>query len=240
MFTNPFVLDNTIPVLFFILTYISMNYLYGSKKFLSILRPDGKKHFGEIGACSNLVKTIQCVVSLVALTYYYITDIRHGNYPNIAMRSIAMNYVAVEILSLIKAKKHYLRKDIAYHHYSGIFFGTMSFFVDFNQTKAAQMLLVFLFIVSLCVPYMLYNTLKAYYKNVQWLRLPAILSYLLPLCFFVVYSIVQWKSNLSGNVLWFVLYWVPIAPMLYTNYVSIKYFFKRKESYTQKNGNKKY
>jgi hypothetical protein len=239
MFTNPFILGNIIPVISFAITYISMNYLYGSEKFRSILRPDGRKHYGETSATSNLIKTIQCVVALMALTYYYITDIRHGNYPNIAMRSIAMNYAAVELLSLIKAKKYYLRKDIAYHHYSGIFFGTMSFFVDFNQTKAAQMLLVFLFIVSLCVPYMIYNTLKAYYK-IDWLRPLAILSYLIPFPIFVIYSIVQWKSNLSGNMLWFALYWIPIAPMLYTNYVSIKYIIKRRESFTQKHGNKKY
>jgi hypothetical protein len=94
-----------------------MNYLYSNEKFLSILRPDGKKHFGEIGACSNLIKTLQCVMSLMGLTYYYITDIRHGNYPDIPMRSLSMNLVAVEILSLIKAKKYYIRKDIAYHHY---------------------------------------------------------------------------------------------------------------------------
>lgn len=239
MFVNPFISENIIPVFSFILTFAIFNYLYSSEKFRSILRPDGKKHYGETSATSNLVKTIQCVISLVALTYYYITDIRYGNYPNIAMRSIAMNYVAVELLSLIKAKKYYLRKDIAYHHYSGIFFGTMSFLVDFNQTKPAQMLLVFLFIVSLCVPYMIYNTLKAYY-NLHWLRPWAILSYIIPFPIFVIYSIAQWKSNLSGNIGWFALYWIPIAPMLYTNYVSIKFILKRRESFAQRHGKKEY
>lgn len=233
MFVNPFVLDNTIPVLCFVLTYISMNYLYSNEKFLSILRPDGKKHFGEIGACSNLIKTLQCIMSLMGLTYYYITDIRHGNYPDIPMRSLSMNLVAVEILSLIKAKKYYIRKDIAYHHYGVIFFGTLSLAVNFNSNKPAQLLIVMLFAVSLCVPYMIYNTLKTYYK-IEYLRPWAILSYIVPLPIFVVYSIVQWKSNISGNMLWFALYWVPISPMLYTNYVSWKFFFKRKESYIQK------
>ena len=233
MFVNPFVLDNAIPVLCFVLTYISMNYLYSNEKFLSILRPDGKKHFGEIGACSNLIKTLQCIMSLMGLTYYYITDIRHGNYPDIPMRSLSMNLVAVEILSLIKAKKYYIRKDIAYHHYGVIFFGALSLAVNFNSNKPAQLLIVMLFTVSLCVPYMIYNTLKTYYK-IEYLRLWAILSYIIPLPIFVVYSIVQWKSNISGNMLSFVLYWVPVSPMLYTNYVSWKFFFKRKESYIQK------
>jgi hypothetical protein len=138
VFTNPFVLDNIIPVLCFALTYLISNSLYSNEKFLSILRPDGKKHFGEIGACSNLVKTLQCITALIGLTYYYITDIRHGNYPDIPMRSLSMNLVAVELLSIIKASKYYLRKDTIYHHCGVIFFGTLSLAVNFNSNKPAQ------------------------------------------------------------------------------------------------------
>lgn len=233
MFTNPFVLDNIIPVLCFALTYVGMNYLYGSEKFLSILRPDGKKHFGETSACSNLVKTIQCIIAVVGLTYYCITDIRHGNYPNIPMRSLTMNLLAVEILSLIKAKKYYLRKDIAYHHYGVIFFSVLSLGVDFNQNKPAQVLILMLLMVGMTAPYMFYNTLKTYYE-IEWLRPYAILSYIIPFPIFVIYSIVQWALYPFEVTKWFILYWIPIAPMLYTNFVSIKFILKRKESFAAK------
>lgn len=236
MFVNPFIWNNLIPVFYFIATYTAAIYLYNSEKFRLILRPDGKKHYGETGSVSNLIKTIQCVIAVVGLTYYYITDIRHGNYPNIPMRSLTMNLLAVEILSVIKASKYYLRKDIVYHHYGVIFFGILSLAVDFNQNKPAQMLIVMLFTVSICVPYMLYNTLKAYYK-IEWLRPWAILSYIVPFPIFVFYSIIQWKFYSSEIWKWFLIYWIPITPMLYTNYVSIKYMLKRKESFTQKNGN---
>ena len=233
MFVNPFVLDNIIPILCFALTYLIGNSLYTNQKFLSILRPDGKKHFGEIGACSNLVKTLQCIIALIGLTYYYITDIRHGNYPDIPMRSLSMNLIAVEILSLIKASKYYLRKDTIYHHYGVIFFGTLSLAVNFNSNKPAQLLIVMLFMISMCVPYMVYNTLKTYYK-IEYLRPYAILSYIIPFPLFVIYSIAQWVFYPSEVTKWFILYWIPIAPMLYTNYVSIKFILKRKESFVQK------
>ena len=233
MFVNPFVLDNIIPVLCFALTYLIGNSLYTNQMFLSILRPDGKKHFGEIGACSNLVKTLQCIIALIGLTYYYITDIRYGNYPNIPMRSLSMNLMAVELLSVIKASKYYLRKDIIYHHYGVIFFGALSLAVNFNSNKPAQLLIVMLFTVSLCVPYMVYNTLKTYYK-IEYLRPWAILSYLIPFPIYVVYSILQWRYYSSEIIKWFLIYWVPITPMLYTNYVSIKFILKRKESFVQK------
>ena len=233
MFVNPFVLDNIIPVLCFIITFAIGNHLYSNQRFLSILRPDGKKHFGETSACSNLVKTLQCAIAVVGLTYYYITDIRHGNYPNIPMRSLTMNLLAVEILSLIKAKKYYLRKDIAYHHYGVIFFSVLSLGVDFNQNKPAQVLILMLFMISICVPYMIYNTLKSYY-NIEWLRPYAILSYIIPFPLFVIYSIAQWVFYPSEVTKWFFLYWIPITPMLYTNYISIKYILKRKESFVQK------
>lgn len=233
MFVNPFVLDNIIPVLCFALTYLIGNSLYSNQKFLSILRPDGKKHFGETSACSNLVKTLQCIIALIGLTYYYMTDIRHGNYPNIPMRSLTMNLIAIEILSLIKASKYYLRKDIAYHHYGTIFFGVLSLAVDFNQNKPAQTLIIMFFVVSVTVPYMIYNTLKVYYK-IEWLRIPAILSYAIPFPAFFIYSIAKWALYPSDVTKWFLLYWIPIAPMLYTNFVSIKYIIKRKESFVQK------
>lgn len=233
MFVNPFVIENFVPVFYFILTFVIANSLYTNQKFLSILRPDGKKHFGEIGACSNLVKTIQCAIAVVGLSYYYITDIRHGNYPNIPMRSLSMNLVAVELLSIIKASKYYLRKDIIYHHYGVIFFGTLSLAVDFNQNKPAQVLILMLFMISICVPYMVYNTLKTYY-NIEWLRPYAILSYIIPFPLFVIYSIAQWVFYPSEVTKWFILYWIPITPMLYTNYISIKYILKRKESFVQK------
>lgn len=233
MFVNPFVVENLIPVFYFIISYIIGYSLYTNEKFLSILRPDGKKHFGETSACSNLVKTIQCTIAVVGLIYYFITDIRHGNYPNIPMRSLTMNLIAIEILSLVKAKKYYLRKDIAYHHYGVIFFGALSLAVDFNQNKPAQMLIIMLFAVSVTIPYMIYNTLKAYY-DIEWLRIPAILSYIIPFPAFFIYSIAKWILYPSDVTKWFLLYWIPIAPMLYTNFVSIKFILKRKESFVQK------
>jgi hypothetical protein len=239
MFVNPFISENIIPIFFLILSFVFFNYLYNSEKFRSILRPDGKKHYGETSATSNLIKTIQCTIAVIGLIYYYITDIRYGNYPNVAMKSLTMNLLAVETLSLIKAKKYYLRKDIAYHHYGVIFFSILALGVDFNKNKPAQMLIIMLFTVSLCIPYMIYNTLKAYY-NLEWLRSWAIMSYIIPFPIFVIYSIFQWRFYSSEIWKWFAIYWVPITPMLYTNYVSIKFILKRQESFTQKHGKKEY
>ena len=226
MFTNPFIVNNIIPIISFTMTYIVVDYLYRSPRFLSVFRRDGKQHVGETGACSNLIKTIQCVISIIALTYYYITEIRHGNYPNIALRAIIMNFAAVEVLSLIKAKKYYVRKDIVYHHFSAIFLSFLSFMVDFNHNKPGQLIVLFLLMISMTFPHVILHTLKPYY-NVKWLTPYAKLSYIISFGGYILYAIYQWISNTS-SLGWLLFYCVFMSPLFIANWISVKNLFKGK------------
>lgn len=221
MFTNPFITANIIPILYFLATCTVVNYIYSSQKVLSIFRPNGKIHPKEAFSCSNLIKSLSCFVTFVTLLYYYLTDIINGIYPNIAIRSIAMAYMAVDLMCLIKVKK-YLTKSVIQHHYSIVFLVLVAMCVDFNISNIGQLGLFFLFIVTATFPVNLYFALKPYYK-VNWLLQISKYDYLATMVGYVVYLIFNWQYSI-----WGILYLLGITPLFIADAKQLKHLFEEK------------
>ena len=221
MFTNPFILGNIIPIIFFVTTCIIVNSIYGNQKVLSIFRTNGKIHPKEPFSCSNIIKSTSCFITFVILAYYYLTDIINGYYPNIEIRSIAMAYMAVDLLCLIKVKK-YLTKSVIQHHYSIIFLVLVAMCVDFNQSNIGQLALFFLFIVTATFPVNLYFALKPYY-NVDWLLGIAKYDYLLTMVGYLIYLVFNWQYSI-----WGVLYLVATTPLFIADAKQLRHLFYEK------------
>ena len=147
MFGSPFTAANVIPLAVWGITCVFLNWIYSNNRFLSIFRVDGEIHPKEPFSCSNLIKSISCFFTFIILLYFYATDIINGYYPNFAIRSIAMAYMAVDFMCLVKVKK-YLTKSVIQHHYSIIFLVLVAMCVDFNVSNIGQLALFFLFIVT--------------------------------------------------------------------------------------------
>ena len=221
MFTNPFIIANVTPVLYFFATCLLVNSLYNSQKVLSIFRVDGKIHPKEPFSCSNLIKSASCFVTFIILLYYYITDIANGYYPNIAIRSIAMAYMAVDLMCLIKVKK-YLTKSVIQHHYSIIFLVLLAMCVDFNQSNIGQLALFFLFIVTATFPVNLYFALKPYYK-VDWLLYISKYDYLFTMVGYIIYLIFNWQYSF-----WGIFYLLATTPLFIADAKQLRHLFQEK------------
>jgi hypothetical protein len=221
MFRNPFVTANIIPIIYFLATCLFVNWLYSNQKVLSIFRPDGKIHPKEPFSCSNLIKSLSCFFTFITLLYYYLTDIANGIYPNTAIRSIAMAYMAVDLMCLIKVKK-YLTKSVIQHHYSIVFLVLVAMCVDFNVSNIGQLALFFLFIVTATFPVNLYFALKPYY-NVGWLLFISKYDYLFTMIGYLIYLIFNWQYSI-----WGILYLAATTPLFIADAKQLKHLFEEK------------
>ena len=149
------------------------------------------------------------------------TDIINGHYPNTAIRSIAMAYMAVDLMCLIKVKKH-LTKSVVQHHYSIIFLVLVAMCVDFNNSNIGQLGLFFLFIVTATFPVNLYFALKPYYK-IDWLLQISKYDYLATMVGYVIYLALNWEYSI-----WGVLYLVGITPLFIADAKQLKHLFQEK------------
>jgi hypothetical protein len=150
-----------------------------------------------------------------------LTDIIDGYYPNTAIRSIAMAYMAVDLMCLIKVKK-YLTKSVIQHHYSIIFLVLVAMCVDFNASNIGQLGLFFLFIVTATFPVNLYFALKPYY-NVDWLIGIAKYDYLFTMLGYLVYLVFNWQYSV-----WGILYLLAITPLFIADARQLKHLFQEK------------
>lgn len=223
MFTNPFITANIIPVLYFLATCAVVNYIYSNEKVLSIFRPTGKIHPKEAFSCSNLIKSLSCFFTFIILLYYYLTNIINGTYPNTAIRSIAMAYMAVDLMCLIKVKKH-LTKSVIQHHYSIVFLVLVAMCIDFNVSNIGQLGLFFLFIVTATFPVNMYFALKPYY-NVNWLLQISKYDYLATMVGYIIYLIFNWQYSI-----WGILYLAGITPLFIADAKQLKHLFQEKPS----------
>jgi hypothetical protein len=221
MFINPFIASNIIPIIYFFLTCILVNSIYSNQKVLSIFRTNGEIHPKEPFSCSNLIKSLSCFVTFATLAYYYLTDILDGHYPNIAIRSIAMAYMSVDLLCLIKVKK-YLTKSVIQHHYSIIFLVLVAMCVDFNKSNIGQLALFFLFIVTATFPVNLYFALKPYY-NVDWLLGIAKYDYLFTMVGYLIYLVFNWQYSI-----WGILYLLATTPLFVADAKQLRHLFQEK------------
>jgi hypothetical protein len=221
MFRNPFIVANIIPVLFFFATCLLVNSLYNSQRVLSIFRTNGQIHPKEPFSCSNLIKSLSCFVTFAALLYYYLTDIINSYYPNTEIRSIAMAYMAVDLMCLIKVKKH-LTKSVIQHHYSIIFLVLLAMCVDFNVSNIGQLGLFFLFIVTATFPVNLYFALKPYY-DVDWLIVVAKYDYLFTMIGYAIYLIFNWQYSI-----WGIFYLLATTPLFIADAKQLRHLFHEK------------
>lgn len=221
MFVSPFTAANVIPLAVWVVACILINWLYKSEKFLSIFRTNGKIHPKEPFSCSNLIKSISCFSTFFILLYFYTTDIINGHYPNVAIRTIAMAYMAVDFMCLVKVKK-YLTKSIIQHHYSIIFLVLVAMCVDFNASNIGQLALFFLFIVTATFPVNLYFALKPYY-NVDWLIGIAKYDYLFTMVGYLIYLAFNWQYSI-----WGILYLVATTPLFIADAKQLRHLFQEK------------
>jgi hypothetical protein len=221
MFENPFITTNIIPLVYFVLTCVFVNSLYSNQKVLSIFRTNGQIHPKEPFSCSNLIKSISCLVTFLVLLYYYLTDITNGYYPNTAIRSIAMAYMAVDFMCLVRVKK-YLTKSVIQHHYSIIFLVILAMCVDFNASNIGQLGLFFLFIVTATFPVNLYFALKPY-RNVDWLLPIAKYDYLFTMIGYLIYLIFNWQYSI-----WGIFYLAATTPLFIADAKQLRHLFQEK------------
>jgi hypothetical protein len=149
------------------------------------------------------------------------TDIINGYYPNTAIRSIAMAYMAVDLMCLIKVKKH-LTKSVVQHHYSIIILVLVAMCVDFNNSNIGQLGLFFLFIVTATFPVNLYFALKPYYK-IDWLLQISKYDYLATMVGYILYLVFNWQYSI-----WGVLYLIGITPLFIADAKQLKHLFQEK------------
>jgi hypothetical protein len=221
MFESPLTAANAIPLAVWGITCVFLNWLYSNNRFLSIFRVNGQIHPKEPFSCSNLIKSMSCFFTFIILLYYYVTDIINGYYPNLAIRSIAMAYMAVDFMCLVKVKK-YLTKSVIQHHYSIIFLVLVAMCVDFNVSNIGQLALFFLFIVTATFPVNLYFALKPYY-NVDWLLGIAKYDYLFTMVGYLVYLVFNWQYSI-----WGILYLVATTPLFIADAKQLRHLFQEK------------